>query len=247
MARPPIVAPPGSYAVDRRHGGLWILPDLWKTPRARFPQGPWTARQTAPPTGSTGRHHRLGEGDDSEPLACRGAVQDTDNPSPEWPLFKRSSVAAFQRSVTKMVSKNITPGLWKNVEAQIDQGVIISHIEVLREIKSDGAKGEELYEWAHAHENMFKDYEWDAEGRIIRLMSPRYGTFVNDKVSNVHADPWLVAQAKSRGLTVISEEKRSRSADPRKHKLPNVCDDGLFAVRGIDLIGLVKEQGWKFN
>ena len=147
----------------------------------------------------------------------------------------------------KMVSRNITPGLWKNVEAQIEQGVMISHIEVLYEIKRDGKRGEELYEWAHAHENMFKDYEWNAEGRIIRAMSPKYAAFVNQKVSNVHADPWLVAQAKSRGLTVISEEKKSGSLDPRRHKLPNVCDDPVFAVRCIDLIRLIKEQGWKFS
>jgi hypothetical protein len=25
-------------------GSLWIVPDLWKTPRTRFPQGRWTHR-----------------------------------------------------------------------------------------------------------------------------------------------------------------------------------------------------------
>lgn len=100
---------------------------------------------------------------------------------------------------------------------------------------------------AHAHEDMFKDYNWDAEGRIIRAMSPKYGAFVNDKPKSIHADPWLVAQAKHRGLTGISEEKRVGSANPKNHKLPNVCADPVFAVPCIDLLGLTKVQGWKFR
>jgi hypothetical protein len=28
-------------------GSLWIVPDLWKTPRTRFPQGRWKTAQTA--------------------------------------------------------------------------------------------------------------------------------------------------------------------------------------------------------
>lgn len=147
----------------------------------------------------------------------------------------------------KWVSKNITPRLWMNIQELIAQGVIISHIEVLYEIKKEGTKGEELHNWAHAHEDMFKDYNWEAEGRIIRAMSPKYGAFVNEKTKSVHADPWLVAQAKHRGLTVISEEKRAGSANPKNHKLPNVCADLVFGVPCVDLLGLVKKQGWQFK
>lgn len=146
----------------------------------------------------------------------------------------------------KMVSKHVTPGLWTRIEGLIEQGIIISHIEVLYEIKKEGAKGEELFDWAHAHEQMFRDYS-AAEGPIIRAMSPKYAAFVNQKVNNIHADPWLVAQAKHRGLTLITEEKRSGSTDARKHKLPNVCSDSAFAVPCIDLLGLIKQQGWTFR
>src|SRR6266571_2002237 len=106
----------------------------------------------------------------------------------------------------KMVSKNITPGLWINIETLIRDGSIISHITVLAEIQKEGKKGEELYNWAHANEGIFQDYNWESEGRIIRAMSPKYSAFVNSKMSDIYADPWLVAQAKDRGLTLITEE-----------------------------------------
>jgi len=45
----PIVAPTAACAVVIDPIGLWIVPDLWKTRRARFPQGPWTAHRTRRP------------------------------------------------------------------------------------------------------------------------------------------------------------------------------------------------------
>jgi PIN domain nuclease of toxin-antitoxin system len=146
----------------------------------------------------------------------------------------------------KMVSKDITPGLWKKILELIEQGVIVSHIEVFQEIKKEGTKGEELYDWTHMNPTIFKDYDWAQEGPIIRVMSPKYDAFVNAKVGNIHADPWLIAQAKSRKITLITEEKFSTSPNVKKHKLPNVCSDPLFNVKSIDLVGLIKEQGWKF-
>src|SRR5437773_12426325 len=38
MGHPPIVVPEASYAVAFTEHGLWILPDLCKTPRTRFAQ-----------------------------------------------------------------------------------------------------------------------------------------------------------------------------------------------------------------
>jgi len=163
----------------------------------------------------------------------------------EYTIDTSSLIAIFGDE--SILSKNYTPGLWERILGLISEGVIISHIEVLYEIKKDGAKGEELYNWAHANEEIFKDYQWESEGKTIRAMSPRYGSFVNGKVSNVHADPWLIAQAKTRGLKIISEETRSFSADLKKHRIPNVCSDSAFGIDCIDLWQLMKERNWQLR
>jgi len=147
----------------------------------------------------------------------------------------------------KMVSKNVTPGLWENIIILINNGIIISHIEVLQEIKKDSTKGEELYSWAHKTRNFFKDYNWTAEGRVIRAMSTKYANFVNAKTNHIHADPWLVAQAKHRGIKLITEETFSNSSDVKKHRLPNICADPVFNVGCINLLNLIKEQNWQFH
>jgi hypothetical protein len=79
------------------------------------------------------------------------------------------------------------------------------------------------------------------------MMSPKYGGFVNAKPAPYHADPWLVAQAKCQRLTIISEEKFTNTSVVAHYKLPNVCRDPLFDVPCLDLLGLVKQQGWKFR
>jgi|GEM_PF-5433816 len=84
-----------------------------------------------------------------------------------------------------MVSKKVIPGLWERILELIEVGIIISHVEVLSELKKEGEKGEELYDWAHANEWVFKDYAWEGEGRVIKAMSPKYAAFVNLKVGPI--------------------------------------------------------------
>ena len=55
MGRLEIVAPGAAHGGRLDTKSLWIAPDLWKTPRTRFPQGLWTRRERAP-TRSTGVH-----------------------------------------------------------------------------------------------------------------------------------------------------------------------------------------------
>jgi len=144
-------------------------------------------------------------------------------------------------------SKKTTPGLWERISALIADGVIISHAEVLAEIKKDGQKGEELFNWANVNVHIFKAHAIEIEGPIIRSMSAKYNTFVTNygKTADAYADPWLIAQAKSKGLKIITQETSSGS--PKKPRLPNVCNDPAFNVKCINLLELTIERQWVFR
>lgn len=143
-------------------------------------------------------------------------------------------------------SKKVTAGLWERISRLISEGVIISHAEVLAEIKKDGAKGEELFSWANANVKVFKPHD-EEEGRIIATMSGRYGRFVNNygKPIDTYADPWLIAQAKRRRLKIISQE--TRSGNPKTPKLPNVADDPQYGIKCLNLWELANERQWQFR
>jgi len=144
-------------------------------------------------------------------------------------------------------SMRVTPGLWDRISQLISDGTIVSHFEVLREIKTDGRKGIALYDWAHRHSHIFKDYREHSEGKVIRAMSGKYKAFVNRSISDVYADPWLIAQAKCDGLTIITQEKLTDSPNLSKWNMPNICKDAGINVECLTLLELTKKCGWKFS
>lgn len=148
---------------------------------------------------------------------------------------------------TPWTSKKEIPGLWERLLDLIETGIVISHAEVLAEIKKDGENGEELYGWAQEHKDIFKPHDEYNEGAVIRSMSQRYKAFVNQKIGDAHADPWLIAQAKIMGLTIITQETLSGSPLPQRARIPNVCGDSAFSVKCVNLWALTKERGWTFR
>ena len=105
--RSEIVAPEAIGPVELRTKSLWIVPELWKTQNARFPTSSLDALRTRAHTLHR-RTHLLNDQDKKrrkeirKGIACvRGDIARYYQPSPEWPVFKRFSLAAFQRSVTE--------------------------------------------------------------------------------------------------------------------------------------------------
>lgn len=126
--------------------------------------------------------------------------------------------------------------LWDNVSSLINNGIIISHIEVFKEIE-DGYK-DDLFVWAKANKNIFRDYNVPDESTKINKIGDKFSSFtIQNKDKPNHADPWLVAQAMINNLTIITEEKGMG-----ERKIPRVCDE--FNVKCIDLVGLIKQNGW---
>ena len=56
------------------------------------------------------------------------------------------------------------------------------------------------------------------------------------------ADPWVIATAKVRGLTVVTEENGGTA---RKPKIPSVC--AATNVPCVDVLTFIRQAGWKFN
>jgi hypothetical protein len=164
---------------------------------------------------------------------------------PEYTIDTSSLIEIFDD--VSLASRKTTPGLWEKILDLMREGVIISHIEVLLEIKKEASAGEGLYDWAHDNKDIFRDYAYETEGRVIRSMSTKYRAFVNGKIKSVHADPWIIAQAKCKKIKIISEETRNSARDIKNYRLPDVCTDPIFGIECVNLLELVKERNWKFH
>lgn len=158
---------------------------------------------------------------------------------PKYTIDTCSLLALMNRG--EKYDKEVFKQLWKDFSALCDAGKVISHIEVKKEIL-DGAIKEQI-EWLRSNKKMFQRYNLPAEENVIRDIGSKGGHFVSflqqNKIKSVHADPWLVAQAKVEDLILITEEGVN---SPRK--IPQICT--ALGVKSISIFGLIQEESWSY-
>lgn len=137
--------------------------------------------------------------------------------------------------------KEVFTKLWVDFQGLCDAEVVISHIEVQKEIKVGGIMDQ--ITWAKSYKRIFQKYNLPDEGDVIRDIGSRGGYFMDflqpQKLKSVYADPWLVAQAKVEDLILITEEDVN---SPKK--IPQVCN--AIGVKSINIFGLIREEGWSY-
>jgi hypothetical protein len=100
---------------------------------------------------------------------------------------------------------------------------------------------DDLHAWAAAKPEMFIGLDEPQQQEVRAIMAAHQG-IVQPGEDRVNADPFVIALARCRGLTVVSEERRS--GNPHTPKIPNVC-----AARGVlclNLLGMMGDLGWTF-
>jgi len=130
--------------------------------------------------------------------------------------------------------KNV-PGFWKNLESLINNGRIFSPEEVRREITKKSAG---LSEWLDDHEAMFVELEDDIQLEARAILS-QFPYLTKQLPCRNSADPFVIALAKARSYTVITEEGPGSIKRP---SIPLVCVH--FGIRCINNLGLIQSEDW---
>ena len=66
---------------------------------------------------------------------------------------------------------------------------------------------------------------------------------VNNERNRSIADPFVIAVAKIRRLSVVTGEKRR--GNPARPKIPDVCE--AYGIKYLNLLELMKGEVWKFR
>lgn len=132
------------------------------------------------------------------------------------------------------------PDLWIDIENLIESGDIRATEEVLTELKR---LDDSCYKWATEHKDLFYplDNEVQEAAKVILKDFPR---LIDSRNSRSMADPWVVALAKAKELTVVTEERFSTSSDKKPH-IPDVCK--YYKIKCINFIDFIHEQGWVYK
>ena len=130
--------------------------------------------------------------------------------------------------------------LWDHVDELARKGRLFSSVEVLLELKR---REDDLYAWARRRAYIFHEVDEQAQ-RVVASIVDRFPSFVPpDSPDGVWADPYVVALAVVNKCTVVTGEKPAQP-NAKRIKIPDVCRE--LGVAWIELLRLIREQGWYF-
>lgn len=134
---------------------------------------------------------------------------------------------------------DIFPALWENLRSMIDSSELISPEEVLVELSK---KDDLVYQWAKENQAMFVPLDDETQEVTSDILTafPRLVGQLKDRNS---ADPFVIAVAMIQDAVVVTSERPSGSHN--RPKIPDVCEH--YGIRCINLLDLIREQGWQFR
>lgn len=131
--------------------------------------------------------------------------------------------------------------LWKKFDELVENGKIISVMEVKRELENHGDK---LADWAKSHNNIFlkpNQEEVDVIKHLYSNLNFEHNIKKQDKLHYCNeADPFVVAKAKVMGYKVVSTEVYKNGGA----KVPNFCE--YEGVEHLSVEEFMKEEKWIF-
>lgn len=133
---------------------------------------------------------------------------------------------------------DLAPHAWMKIEESIDGGVLVASEEVLIELEK---KHDKVYEWACKRKHMFVPTDEKIQ-EAVRSILRDYNRLVDTRRNRSGADPFVIALAMVKRLSVVTAENPTGS--PERPKIPDVCD--ALDIQWLNTIALFREQGWQF-
>lgn len=133
--------------------------------------------------------------------------------------------------------------IWRGLDSLVRQNTLISTREVWTELERQNVSADVLA-WAKQNKQIFTTPNQD-ELRFVETIFqvPHFQSLIGEQQrlkGMPVADPFVIACAKIKNGTVVTEERLR----PNAAKIPNVCD--YFRISYINLEGFMGAQGWRF-
>jgi len=117
------------------------------------------------------------------------------------------------------------------------QSDIVVTEEVLQELKR---KDDGIHKWIKDRDSMIVPIDGDVQARVTQIMT-NYGRLVDTRRNRSGCDPWVIALAWTRNLTVVTGERATGNLN--RPKIPDVCN--ALGIPCIAVIDFFRQQGWR--
>lgn len=146
-----------------------------------------------------------------------------------------------------IVLKNYYPTtfttLWGHLDALATNGIILSVHEVFNELHNYN-EVDFIQDWAKQRKAIFARPSNDELQFVQQMLAiPHFQSLIGRKAilkGTPVADPFVIAAAKVKGATVVTQEKLKENAA----RIPNVCKH--FDIPCVSLEDFMAERGWMF-
>lgn len=145
--------------------------------------------------------------------------------------------SAFLECWSRYYPIDVFPGLWARLDELAADAELLAPDEVLRELER---KEDELHRWAKARPHIFLALDEPIQA-ATRAILASHRLLAKEFARRTHADPFVIALAQVRGLTVVTQEGPGSENRPT---IPYVCT--RLGVDSINIIEFIREQGWTF-
>lgn len=143
--------------------------------------------------------------------------------------------------------KHFFPGVFKSVWTGLDALVLSGDLISTREVWNEIERGDidvHTNNWLKQRKHLFTTPTGSELQFVAQIFqTPHFQSLIGEKqrlTGTPVADPFVIACAKVRGGTVVTEERLK----PHAAKIPNVCQH--FSVPCMDLETFMQQQGWSF-
>lgn len=133
---------------------------------------------------------------------------------------------------------DVFPGLWIKLDDLIAQQEVLCADEVRIELER---QEDDLAAWINARPHLFIPLD-EAIQRATSEVLARHPLLMKATKNRNGADPFVIATAQVRGLTVVTEEQGGTEAKP---KIPSVC--AALRVPCVNVLSFIRDHGWSFT
>ena len=132
---------------------------------------------------------------------------------------------------------DVFPTVWNNIEQLITNLRILAPEEVRVELER---KDDEVLKWAVERAYMFIPIDGAIQVAVTDILR-RYPRLIDTRKSRSGADPFVVALAQIRDLTVVTYEKETRNME--RPNIPDVCE--ALNIEQIPFLKLARRERWQ--
>lgn len=146
--------------------------------------------------------------------------------------------SAFVNPWRRYYPRDLFSSVWVHLDQCIASGRIVASHEVGHELEQ---KDDELLAYIKTQTGLLVPLD-DQQQSLVGEIVNTFPSWVNPESTKNSADPFIVALARQRRLTIVTYEKKV-GAGSSQVKIPNVCDH--FGVPWVDFLKFMRDTGYQ--